>query len=72
MEIIFKNNEEKEVTLMFHKFLVLKVGKNKVEITPRQLGFYKDEIKKRELKIEVLEKIGSEKNANKEERETEQ
>ena len=62
--MILRNNEKVEVLLVDFNHILLKTGDNELELSPRRLEIALNEIKERELNIEVVEEETSKKRGN--------
>nr|DAV15665.1 MAG TPA: hypothetical protein [Caudoviricetes sp.] len=52
--MILRNNEKTEVLLVDFNHILLKIGDNKLDLSPRRLEIALNEIKERKLNIEVI------------------
>lgn len=52
--MILRNNEKTEIMLVEYNHILLKVGDNELDLSPRRLEKAAEEIKMRELNIEIL------------------
>ena len=62
--MILRNNEKTEILLVDYNHILLKTGDNELELSPRRLEIALNEIKERELNIEVIEEETSKKRGN--------
>ena len=62
--MILRNNEKVEVLLVDFNHILLKTGDNELELSPRRAEIALNEIKERELNIEVIEEETSKKRGN--------